>query len=125
MNEADVNLELYHNDETTWRCGLVLYLGTPFLDSQFGIFLIQVGFFRVVPFSIPLTSNLDHTFLRPDIFMANSGKVAKKLLVRHSSSSRSSWTIDPGSSERQFTSSLPWKVVEAVISSSSSMVVVF
>lgn len=47
-----------------------------------------------------------NTFLRPAIFMANSGKVAKKLLVRHNSSSLSSFTIDPGSADRQLTFNL-------------------
>lgn len=80
-----------------------------------GTILILIVSFIFYFFKNP---NWDHTFLRPDIFMANSGKVAKKLLVRHSSSSLSSWTIDSGSSERQFTSSLPWEFVEAVVSSS-------
>lgn len=46
------------------------------------------------------------TFLRLAIFITNSGNVAKKLLVRQSSSSCSSCTNDAGSSERQLTSSL-------------------
>lgn len=46
------------------------------------------------------------TLLRRDIFMANSGKVAKKLLVRSSSSNLERFTIDPGSSLRQLMSNL-------------------